>query len=41
LGVTAAAENLADALQICYQSLQQIHWPGMQFRTDIGRSSLV
>jgi phosphoribosylamine--glycine ligase len=41
LGVTAAADNLADALQICYQSLQKIHWPGMQFRTDIGRSSLV
>jgi len=40
LGVTAAADNLADALQLCYQSLQGIHWPGMQFRTDIGRSSL-
>jgi phosphoribosylamine--glycine ligase len=40
LGVTAAAENLADALQLCYQSLQKIHWPGMQFRSDIGRSSL-
>lgn len=40
LGLTAAAGNLADALQYCYQALQQIHWPGMQFRTDIGRSSL-
>jgi phosphoribosylamine--glycine ligase len=40
LGVTAAAGNLADALQYCYQELQKIHWPGMQFRTDIGRSSL-
>lgn len=40
LGVTAAAENLADALQLCYQSLQKIYWPGMQFRSDIGRSSL-
>ena len=41
LGVTAAAVNLADALQYCYQALQKIHWPGMQFRSDIGRSSLV
>jgi phosphoribosylamine---glycine ligase len=41
LGLTAAAENLADTLQLCYQSLQKIHWAGMQFRTDIGRSSLV
>ena len=40
LGVTAAAANLADALQLCYQSLQKIHWEGMQFRSDIGRSSL-
>ena len=40
LGVTAAAANLADALQYCYQALQEIHWPGMQFRSDIGRSSL-
>jgi len=41
LGITSAAGNLADALQYCYQALQQIQWPGMQFRTDIGRSSLV
>ncbi len=41
LGVTAAGDNLADALQLCYQSLAEIHWPGMQYRTDIGRSSLV
>jgi phosphoribosylamine--glycine ligase len=40
LGLTAAAGNLADALQYCYQELQKIRWPGMQFRTDIGRSSL-
>ncbi len=36
-GVTAAAENLSHALDLCYQSLKRIHWPGMQFRTDIGR----
>ena len=39
LGVTAAAEDLAIALGRCYQSLGKIHWPGMQFRRDIGRSA--
>lgn len=39
LGFTAAAENLAAALDLCYSALRQIHWPGMQFRTDIGRAS--
>jgi len=39
LGVTAAAENLSGALELCYQSLAKISWPGMQFRRDIGRSS--
>jgi len=38
LGVTAAAENLAGALDVCYESLRKIHWPGMQFRPDIGRA---
>ena len=38
LGVTAAAEDLDDALDLCYESLKKIHWPGMQFRRDIGRS---
>ena len=37
LGVTAAAENLSAALNNCYESLAKIHWPGMQFRRDIGR----
>lgn len=37
LGVTAAAENLSSALSVCYESLAKIHWPGMQFRRDIGR----
>lgn len=39
LGVTAAAEDLMTALSRCYQSLEKIHWPGMQFRRDIGRSA--
>ena len=37
LGVTAASESLPDALALCYRTLQKIHWPGMQFRRDIGR----
>ena len=39
LGVTAAAGSLSGALDLCYQSLAKIHWPGMQFRRDIGRSA--
>ena len=38
LGVTAAAADLPAALDFCYDSLAQIHWPGMQFRRDIGRA---
>src|SRR5215217_736291 len=37
LGITAGAERLPDALSICYGALEKIHWPGMQFRRDIGR----
>ena len=40
LGVTAAAENLSTALGLCYESLGRIHWPGIQFRRDIGRSAV-
>ena len=39
LGVTAAADDLRTALGRCYESLGRIHWPGMQFRRDIGRSA--
>lgn len=38
LGVTAGAEHLPDALSLCYGALEKIHWPGMQFRRDIGKS---
>ncbi|HEU4510429.1 MAG TPA: phosphoribosylamine--glycine ligase [Pyrinomonadaceae bacterium] len=37
LGVTAGAADLSSALSLCYDSLGKIHWPGMQFRRDIGR----
>jgi phosphoribosylamine--glycine ligase len=40
LGVTAAAADLSTALGLCYESLKKINWPGMQFRRDIGRSSV-
>ena len=40
LGITATAPNLSTALGLCYESLKKIHWPGIQFRRDIGRSSL-
>jgi phosphoribosylamine--glycine ligase len=39
LGVTARGLSLPDALEKCYNSIAHIHWPGMQFRRDIGRSS--
>ncbi len=39
LGITAGAERLSDALALCYGALEKIHWPGMQFRRDIGRIS--
>ena len=41
LGLTAAAETLNAALELCYGALHQIHWPGMQFRKDIGRSARI
>jgi phosphoribosylamine---glycine ligase len=37
LGVTAIGDDLPGALQKCYQSLEKIQWPGMQYRRDIGR----
>jgi phosphoribosylamine--glycine ligase len=36
LGVTSAAGDLSAALDLCYGALGKIHWPGMQFRRDIG-----
>jgi len=41
LGVTAAAASLSSALNVCYESLGKIYWPGMQFRRDIGRSASI
>jgi phosphoribosylamine--glycine ligase len=41
LGVTSTGANLSQALANCYGSMSQIHWPGMQFRRDIGRTTSV
>lgn len=38
LGVTATADDLDSALGLCYGALGKIHWEGMQYRRDIGRS---
>jgi phosphoribosylamine---glycine ligase len=38
LGVSAAATSLPEALRRCYDALERINWPEMQFRRDIGRS---
>ena len=37
LGVTVAAKTLNEALKQCYSALATIHWPGMQYRRDIGK----
>lgn len=39
LGVSASAATLNEALSKCYQSVDFISWPGMQFRRDIGKFS--
>jgi phosphoribosylamine--glycine ligase len=36
LGVTAAATDLAEALNRCYSAINKINWQGMQYRRDIG-----
>lgn len=41
LGVTAARSTLPEALTECYAALETIHWPGMQYRRDIGRVSSI
>jgi phosphoribosylamine--glycine ligase len=38
LGVTATGENLDLALERCYGAVREIHWEGLQYRRDIGRT---
>ena len=37
LGVTAAGNDLNEALTNAYEAVEKINWDGMQFRRDIGR----
>jgi phosphoribosylamine---glycine ligase len=39
LGVTATGETLDTALARCYAAVDDIHWEGMQYRRDIGRTA--
>jgi phosphoribosylamine--glycine ligase len=39
LGVTATGKTLEAALTHCYEATANIHWDGMQYRRDIGRTA--
>jgi len=39
LGVTATGNDLSTALDRAYKAVREIDWPGMQYRTDIGRAN--
>jgi phosphoribosylamine--glycine ligase len=40
LGVTALGTTVKDAISAAYQGVSQISWPGVQYRTDIGKKAL-
>jgi phosphoribosylamine--glycine ligase len=40
LGVTARAASIASAIQQVYQTVEQIWWPGVYYRRDIGYRAL-
>lgn len=40
LGVTGRADSLADAIERTYQAVQQIQWPEVHYRRDIGYRAL-
>ena len=40
LGVTAAGDDLADAIARAYRGVEAIHFDGAHFRRDIGRKGL-
>lgn len=37
LGVTALGESLNEAIERCYETVDEISWEGMHYRRDIGR----
>ena len=41
LGVTAVGTDIGEAIAEAYRAVDQISWPGMQYRRDIGRRALV
>ncbi|MGH7963340.1 MAG: phosphoribosylamine--glycine ligase [Candidatus Binatia bacterium] len=40
LGVTAIGADIGEAIAITYRAVEQISWPGMHYRRDIGRRAL-
>ncbi len=40
LGVTATGAGISDAIAAAYWAVEQISWPGMQYRRDIGQRAL-
>jgi phosphoribosylamine--glycine ligase len=40
LGVTALGDGVEDAINRSYEAVKKISWPGVQFRTDIGKKAL-
>jgi phosphoribosylamine--glycine ligase len=40
LGVTARSPSIASAVQQVYQAVEQIQWPGVHYRRDIGYRAL-
>jgi phosphoribosylamine---glycine ligase len=40
LGVTALGDTIEEAVREAYGAVGKIHWPGMQYRTDIGHRAL-
>ncbi len=40
LGVTSAGKTIAEAIDLAYIAVEQIHWEGVHYRKDIGRKAL-
>ncbi|OGR23686.1 MAG: hypothetical protein A2X83_04660 [Desulfuromonadales bacterium GWD2_54_10] len=40
LGATAMGDTVQEAIDLAYQGVARISWPGVQYRTDIGRKAL-
>jgi phosphoribosylamine--glycine ligase len=40
LGVTAIDDSLPQAIDRCYTAVRRISWPGVHYRTDIGKKAL-